>query len=137
MGKAGYMNPEEWAYALRKYSGLVQQGRIAEINPNDINYFKGQTIIDPNENKLTLHDADVDNVDCVIYAVQNEGVNIEENINFEKNYGNLAVKDKGLAEYEKFQVQYYAEKGIDIPEMDQQRVMENTYIPWDNSKTKK
>jgi hypothetical protein len=73
----------------------------------------------------------------VIYAVQNEGVNIEENRNFEKNYGNLVVKDIGLADYEKFQAQYYAEKGMELPEMDQQRVMENTYIPWDNSKTKK
>jgi hypothetical protein len=25
---------------------------------------------------------------------------------------------------------------MEMPEMDQQRVMENTYIPWDNSKTK-
>jgi hypothetical protein len=136
-GKGGDMNPEEWAFALRKYSSLVVDGRMAEMNPNDINYFKGQTVIDPNGNKLTLHDAVVENVDGVIYAVQNEGVNIEENINFEKNYVHWAVKDTGLADYEKFQAQYYAEKGMELPEMDQQRVMDNTYIPWDNSKTKK
>jgi hypothetical protein len=97
------MNTEEWGNALRKYSSLVLDGRMAEMNPNDINYFKGQTIIDPNGNKQTLHDAVVENVDGVIYAVQSEGVNIEENINFEKNYGNWAVKDRGLADYEKFQ----------------------------------
>jgi hypothetical protein len=131
------MSAEEWAFALRKYSSLVLQGRMAEMNPNDINYFKCQTIIDPNGNKLSLHDAVVENADGVIHPVQNEGVNIEENINFEKNYGNWAVKDTGLADYEKFQTQYYAEKGMEMPEMDQQRVMENTYIPWDNSKTKK
>jgi hypothetical protein len=101
----GDMSAEEWALALRKYSSLVLQGRMAELNPNDINYFKGQTIIDPHGNKQTLHEAVVENVEGVIYAVQNEGVNIEENINFEKNYGNLAVKDKGLADYEKFQAQ--------------------------------
>jgi hypothetical protein len=67
---------------------------MAELNPNDINYFKGQTIIDSNGNKQTLHDVVVENVDSVIYAVQNDGVNIEENINFEKNYGHWAVKDK-------------------------------------------
>jgi hypothetical protein len=65
------MSAEEWAFALRKYSSLVLQGRMAEMNPNDINYFKGQTIIDPNGNKQTLHDAVVENVDGVIYAVQN------------------------------------------------------------------
>jgi hypothetical protein len=105
-GKEGDMNAEEWGNALRKYSSLVLDGRMAEMNLNDISYFKGQTIIDPNGNKLTLHDAVVENVDGVIYAVQNEGVNVETNTNFDKNFGNLGV-------------------------------MENTYIPWDNSKTKK
>jgi hypothetical protein len=107
------------------------------MNPNDINYFKGQTIIDPNGNKVSLHDAVVENADGVIYAVQNEDTNTETNINFDKNYGNWAVKDAELADYEKFQAQYYVEKGMEMPEMDQQRVMKNTYIPWDNSKTKK
>jgi hypothetical protein len=52
------MNCEEWAFALRKYSSLVLDGRMAELNPNDINYFKGQTIIDPNTgNKISLYDA--------------------------------------------------------------------------------
>jgi hypothetical protein len=41
MGKDRDMNPEEWGYALRKYSCFVIQGRIAELNANDINYFKG------------------------------------------------------------------------------------------------
>jgi hypothetical protein len=131
------MSAEEWAFALRKYSSLELQGRMVEMNPNDIIYFKGQTIIDPNGNILSLHDAVVENADGVIHAVQHEGVNTERNTNFDKNYGNWAVKDVGLADYEKFQAQYYAEKGMETPEIDQQRVMENTYIPWDNSKTKK
>jgi hypothetical protein len=63
-------------------------------------------------------------------------VNVETDTNFEKNFGHWAVKDKGAAESEKFLAQYYAEKGMDIREIDQQRVLENTYIPWDNSKTK-
>jgi hypothetical protein len=110
---------------------------MAELNPNDINYFKGQTITDLNTgNKISLHDAVVDNVDGVIYLVEKEGVNIQEYTTFNKNYGNLAVKDKGAAEAEKFLPQYYTENGMKIPEINQQRVMENTYIPWDNSKTK-
>jgi hypothetical protein len=47
-GKDQGMNSEEWAYALKKYSSFFIQGRMAELNPNDINYFKGQTITDPN-----------------------------------------------------------------------------------------
>jgi hypothetical protein len=42
------MNPEEWEYALRKYSTFVIQGKMAELNPNDINYFKGQIVTNPN-----------------------------------------------------------------------------------------
>jgi hypothetical protein len=60
---------------------------MAELNPNNINFFKQQTIIDPNGNKVILHDAVVENVDGVIYSVQSVGVNIEENINFEKSFG--------------------------------------------------
>jgi hypothetical protein len=68
----GDMNPEEWAYVLRKYSSFVIQGRMAELNPNDINYFKGRTITDPNTgNKISLHCAVVENVDDAIYSVQN------------------------------------------------------------------
>jgi hypothetical protein len=65
--KDQFMNFEEWANAFRKYSSLVLQGRMAELNPNDINFFKGQTIIDSNGNKVILHDAVVENVDGVIY----------------------------------------------------------------------
>jgi hypothetical protein len=114
------MNPEEWELTLRKYSTFVIQDKMAELNPNDINYFKGQTITDPNTgNKTSLHDG-------VIYLVENEGVNLQEDTTFNKNYVNLAVKDKGMAESEKFLPQYYTENGI-----------ENSYIPWDNSKKKK
>jgi hypothetical protein len=110
-GKDGDMNAEEWGNALRKYSCLELDSRMAEMNRNDINYFKGQTIIDPNENKRTLHNAVVENVDGVIYAVQNEGVNVETNTNFDKNYGHWGVKDKGVAEFEKYLAQYFTENG--------------------------
>jgi hypothetical protein len=80
---------------------------MAEMNP-----------IDPNGNKLSLHDAVVENVDGVIYAVQNEGVNIKENINFEKNCGHWAVKDKGVAESEIYLAEYFTEKGMELPEID-------------------
>jgi hypothetical protein len=102
-GKDQLLNPEEWGYALRKYSSLVLDGRMAELNPNDINYFKGQTITDPNtKNKTNPHDAVVENVDGVIYVVEKEGVNLQEDTNFDKNFGNLGVKNIGLAESEKF-----------------------------------
>jgi hypothetical protein len=41
-----------------------------------------------------------------------------------------------MGESEKFLAQYYTENGMEIPKINQQRVMENTYIHWDNSKTK-
>jgi hypothetical protein len=70
---------------------------MVELSPNDIKYFKGQSITDPNTgNKTSLHDAVVDNVDSVIYLVEKEGVNLQEDTTFNKNYGNLAVKDKGM-----------------------------------------
>jgi hypothetical protein len=47
-GKDQFMNPEEWEYALRKYSSFVIQGKISELNQIDINYFKGQTITNHN-----------------------------------------------------------------------------------------
>jgi hypothetical protein len=40
-GKDFGMNSEEWEYVLRKYSTFVIQGKMAELDPNDINYFKG------------------------------------------------------------------------------------------------
>jgi hypothetical protein len=39
--KDQFMNLEEWELALRKYSSFVIQGKMVELNPNDINYFKG------------------------------------------------------------------------------------------------
>jgi hypothetical protein len=110
---------------------------MAKINPNDINYFKGQTITDPNTgNKISLHDVVVENVDGVIYGIEKEGVNVEENTTFDKNYGDLSVKDKGIIESEKFLAQYLTESGMKVPEIDQQSIIQNPYIPWDNSKTK-
>jgi hypothetical protein len=56
-GKDQLLNPEEWEYALRKYSSFVIQGKMAELNLNDINYFKGQAITNPNAgNKTSLHE---------------------------------------------------------------------------------
>jgi hypothetical protein len=102
-GKDQFINLEKWEHVLRKYSSFVIQGKMAEYNPNDINYFKGQTITDPNTgNKTSLYDAVVENVDCVIYLVERERVNLQEDSTFNKNYGNLVVKDKGTAESEKF-----------------------------------
>jgi hypothetical protein len=72
----------------------------------------------------------------VIYLIEKEGVNLQEDTTFNKNYGNLAVKDKRAAESEKVLAQYYTENGMEIFEIDQQRVMQNTYIPLYNSKTK-
>jgi hypothetical protein len=110
---------------------------MPELNPNDINYFKGQTITDPNTgNKSSLHDVSVDNVNSFIYLVEKEGVNLQEDTTtFNKNYWNLAVKDRGAAESEKFLAQYYTENGMETSEIDQQRVIENSYILWDNYKT--
>jgi hypothetical protein len=88
-GKSGEMNPEEWEYALRKYSSFVIQCRMAELNPNDIYYFKWQTITDPNtENKTSLHDTVVDYVDSIIYLVEKEGANLQGDTTFNKNYSN-------------------------------------------------
>jgi hypothetical protein len=47
----------------------------------------------------------VDNIDGVIYLVEKEGVNLQEETTFNKNYGHLAVKDKGGAESEKYLAQ--------------------------------
>jgi hypothetical protein len=110
MEKDQFMNPEEWEHSLRKYSSLVLQGKMAELNPNDINYFKGQTITDPNSgNKTTLHYAIVENV---------EGVNLQEDTTFNKNCSNMAVNVNGAVEAEKFLAQYYTENGMEIPEID-------------------
>jgi hypothetical protein len=110
---------------------------MAELNPNDINYFKVQTTTNPNTgNKTSLHDAVVENVDGVIYLVKKERVNLQEVTTFNKNFGHFALKEKGMAEYEKYQAKYYTKNGMEIPEIDQQRVMKNTCIPWNNSKTK-
>jgi hypothetical protein len=79
------MNFEEWAYALSIYSTFVIQDETAEHNPNDINYFKGQTITDLNTgNKTSLHDAVVDNVDGVIYLVEKERVNLQADTYFQQ-----------------------------------------------------
>jgi hypothetical protein len=59
----------------------------------------------------------------VIYSVKNEGVNLQEDTTFNKNYGHLAVKDKGAAESEKFLAQYCTENVMDIPEIDQESVI--------------
>jgi hypothetical protein len=86
---------------------------MAELNPNDINYFKGQTVTNPNTgNRTRLHDTVVDNVDGVIYLIEKEGVNLQEDTTFEKNYNNLAVKDKEETESEKFLTQYCTENGM-------------------------
>jgi hypothetical protein len=91
---------------------------MAELNPNDINYIKAQSITDPNTgNKTSLHDAVVENVEGVVYLVEKEGVNLQEDTTFNKNYGNLAVRDKGMAKSEKFPVQYNSEKGMEISEI--------------------
>jgi hypothetical protein len=52
----------------------------------------------------------VENVDGVIYLIEKEGVNVERNTNFNKNYSNFATRDKGTAESEKFLAEYYTEK---------------------------
>jgi hypothetical protein len=81
---------------------------MKELNPNDINYFKGQTITDPNTGeKKSLHDAVVDNVDGLIHLIENEGVKLEEDTTFEKLHGNLGVKNKSLAEGLKFKPKPY------------------------------
>jgi hypothetical protein len=57
MGKNQFMNVEKWELALRKYSNFVIEGKMVEVNPNDINYFKNQTITNANTGKKTsLHD---------------------------------------------------------------------------------
>jgi hypothetical protein len=81
--KDQFMNAKEWEYALRKYSTFIIQGKMGEHNLNDINYFKDQTITDFNSgNKTGLHDAVVENVDGVIYLVEKEGVNLQEDTTF-------------------------------------------------------
>jgi hypothetical protein len=58
---------------------------VAEINLNDINYFKGQTMTTLNTgNKTSFHEAVVENVDSVIYLVENEGVNLQKDTTFDK-----------------------------------------------------
>jgi hypothetical protein len=85
MGKDQFINPEEWEGALRKYSSFILQDKMAEINPNDINYFKGQTITDPNiRNGRSIHDGVVENYDCVIYLIEKEGANVKEDTTFDK-----------------------------------------------------
>jgi hypothetical protein len=65
---------------------------MAEINLNDINTFKSQTITVPNTgNKTSLHDAVVENVDGVIYLIEREGVNVEEDTTFDENFGYLDI----------------------------------------------
>jgi hypothetical protein len=76
---------------------------MAEINSKDINYFKGHTIINPNSRyKTCVHDAVVENVDGVIYTIEKEGVNVEKDTSFYKNFGHLVVKYKVLGESKNF-----------------------------------
>jgi hypothetical protein len=49
------------------------------------------------------------------YLLEREGINLQEDTTFNKNYGNLTVKNKGTAESEKFLTQYYTENGMKIP----------------------
>jgi hypothetical protein len=65
----------------------------------------------------------------VVYLVENEGANLQKDTTFNKNYGYLAVIDKGIAESEEFLTQYLTESGMEIPEIHQQPVIQNTYIP--------
>jgi hypothetical protein len=44
----------------------------------------------------------VKNVDDVIYLIEKEDVNAEENTTFLNNFGHLVLEDKGTAEFEKF-----------------------------------
>jgi hypothetical protein len=109
---------------------------MTEINPNNINYFKNQTTTNPNTgNKTSLHDDVVKNFDGVIYPIEKNGANLLEDTSLGKNYGNWAVEDKGAAESEKLLAQYYTENGMYIPEINQEHVIQNTYIHCDNSKT--
>jgi hypothetical protein len=43
----------------------------------------------------------------VIYLVEKEGVNLQEDTTFNKSYSNLAVRDKGVIKSEKFLAQHY------------------------------
>jgi hypothetical protein len=70
----------------------------------------------------------VDNVDGVIHLLENEGVNLQQDTTFKKNYRHWVVTDKGMAESEKFLAKSYTENGMEIHEINQKRVMESTYI---------
>jgi hypothetical protein len=100
---------------------------MADINSNYINYFKSQTITDTNtRNETNLHDAVVENINGVIYLIEKEGVNLEGDTTFDKNYGHSAVKNK---KQPKFLTQDFAESRMQVSEIDHQRVIQNTYIP--------
>jgi hypothetical protein len=99
---------------------------MTKINPNDINYFKSQTTTDPNSgNKTGLYD-DVENFDGVIYTIEKEGANLQEDTTFGKNCSSLPVEDKVIAESEKFLARNFTESEIYIPEIDQQHIIQNT-----------
>jgi hypothetical protein len=98
------MNPTEWAYALRKYTSFVIQRKVTELNPNDINYFKGQTMTNPNTgNKTSLHDAVVENVDGLIYSIEKEGMNLQKDTTFDKTSHIRLLK---INEYQNMRIFY-------------------------------
>jgi hypothetical protein len=106
MGKRSVNKCRRVGSGFKKIFKFRTLGKMAEVNTNDINYFKCQTVTNPNTgNKTSLHDIVVENVDGAIYLIEKEGLNVEEDTTFDKNFKHLTVKDNGIGEYEKFVAQ--------------------------------
>jgi hypothetical protein len=136
LNQVNYSNTADFDKALRTYADLVQQGRMKDINLNDINWMKGQQVIDVNndKNKMSLHDFLVNNPEGAIDAFHRGEFIIDTNFNpdytkIRNETSQHQIRDLGAAEELKWIVgNEGALSGTDL-----QRARDNTVLSWDNS----
>jgi hypothetical protein len=131
LNQVDYNTENDYKNALYNYVNLVHQGKMKDINVNDINWMKGQIITDSHGYSQTLHDFIVNNdFNKAFDEMKHSNVQIDSNYNKIRNHTSVfKVRDKILAQQQKWTS---GDQGS-LDGIDLQRRNDNTTPPWDNS----
>jgi hypothetical protein len=94
---------DEKVSALQKYVTLTNQGKQREININDLNYIKGQTLENPFDGgKISLHDFVTINPDMAFDYIKHNDLKLEKIPDFKKQYTTVPIEKRNDIDMGKF-----------------------------------
>jgi hypothetical protein len=130
--KKVFNTKDEYLTALRKYAYLAQQGKLRDVNINDINIMKGRLVKDPNGNIMSFYDFLLNNPDGATEWMKNNELETWDDPNYQKFKAATAVVktfDKAVAEEGKWIVG----DGQVLNEAEVERRKNNSILAYDNS----